>query len=75
MTRLLTYTWLNLIPILAIAGTVTFTIGAATLAGIITAKLLGTWAGIASAATVGGATTTWAAVRWSRLAIVEEAKQ
>lgn len=75
MTRRATkWIWLNLIPILVIGGATCAIIGAAALAGVLTANIAGVPAGIAAAATVGGSLTSLAALRWSRLVIVDEGR-
>lgn len=68
--RAVSWIWINLLPILLIAGTTVSIAGASTLTGLTVGTYLGTWAGVAAAATVAGGLTAAAALRASRLAVI-----
>ena len=70
MRAVVSWTWINLLPLLLTAGTTAAIAGAAAFTGLTAGRYLGTWSGVAAAATVAGGLTAAAALRASRLAVI-----
>jgi hypothetical protein len=71
LTRAVRRAWDARIVAAVLLGAASAIAGASTAVGIVAAQLLGTAFGVACAATVGGSATVWAALAWSRLAVVD----